>query len=97
MEDVKQRENIKGYVASQRDDALRSAGGRPCRSSSPCLLPARISPPRNYPLQGRPRCIVIHVGCSEGLAIPQACTQDEIDEAFAAAKTAQKLWAKTPL
>jgi len=40
---------------------------------------------------------VIHVGCSEGLAIPQACTQDEIDEAFAAAKTAQKLWAKTPL
>ena len=27
----------------------------------------------------------------------QACTQGEIDEAFAAAKKAQKLWSKTPL
>jgi len=41
--------------------------------------------------------MLIHVGGSQRLAIPQACTQDEIDEAFAAAKTAQKLWAKTPL
>ena len=27
----------------------------------------------------------------------QACTQGEIDEAFAATKAAQKLWSKTPL
>ena len=70
-------------TAPPRVGAVLLGAARP--AGAPGRACGRFAPARAVLTNTRPR------PCA------QACTQGEIDEAFAAAKKAQKLWSKTPL